>query len=171
MTWEEHDCGEAWNFLPGSDSLVRGYVMLGAKNNRGEYTGTININKLGADKRDDHIDGVTVIFYAPRPTDNENRVVGWYENARVYRNWRRFEAGNEYRDPQPYSFRAKKEDVYLIPEAGRTIKIITAPYARAHGIDGSYPGQACVFFDASNPGYFNSIIEDTRRVRRACVRL
>ncbi|MDM8554202.1 hypothetical protein QUF75_05675 [Desulfococcaceae bacterium HSG7] len=160
--------GEAWNFKPRDDGFVRGFVMLTAKYRigarQGEYTGTIDINKLGARIRDDYIDAITVIFFAPNPDDHDNNyVVGWYENAIVYRSW------IEDKDKkQPYSFEVTPNNTFLIPENQRDIEIISAQYARANNIPGSYPGMSNVFFCNSNPKYVKGIIKKLRKIKKVC---
>lgn len=56
------------------NSKVYGYV---------QPTGRLNIAKLGTDKNDEYIDGVTVIWTAG-PDSGGTAVVGWYKNARIY---------------------------------------------------------------------------------------
>lgn len=46
-----------------------------------QSNGDINIQKLGADKQDDHISGVLIIFTA------KSRVVGWYKDAILYKTY------------------------------------------------------------------------------------
>lgn len=167
MKWEEDDCGEAWNFLPGNDSIIRGFTMLTAKNADKKYTGTININNLGANTKDKYIDGITIIFYAPRPLDDENYVVGWYENAKAFRTWRNSGKDNEYRSNQPYSFKVDAGNAFLIPEKQRTIKILTAISAKINGNTGSYPGQKSVFFRSSNSTYVDSVVNEVKKLRVA----
>lgn len=164
MKWDEDDCGEAWNFFPGDDSIIRGFIMLTAKDAEGHLTGTININKLGASVKDKYIQGVTIIFYAPRPPDDTNFVVGWYENAKVYRNWQHGGEKNEYRDNQRYSFKVNENKSFLIPESKRNIKIITAQYAKANKLKGSYPGQHSVFYNSSNVKYVDSIFNKIKKI-------
>ena len=67
---------EVCNFLPDKGRLF-GYVQV---------PGKVSIEKLGAAKGADYVDGVTVVWTATRPTGG-NVVVGWYRNARVYRNY------------------------------------------------------------------------------------
>jgi len=76
MEWDQLDaakyggltgCGEAWNFKPGPDGIVRGFAMLTAKSSHGEYPGTINKDRLGANHADDAIDGILVIFLVQGP--------------------------------------------------------------------------------------------------------
>ena len=164
-------CGEYWNFLHGEDGIIRGFVMLTARDRNGDYTGTININRLGANSNDEYIDDIMVIFYAPQPDNNSryviNYVVGYYQNARIFRNWsivdHENDNNNEYREYLPYNFHANPQSTVLIPTSDRNIEVITSQYARSQGIPGKYPGQAPVFFgdDEDNEGrrYINSIIK------------
>ena len=61
------------------DTKVYGYV---------QPTGRLNISRLGAGKNDDYAGGVTIIWTAS-PNSGGTAIVGWYKNAKVYR------------DPQP----------------------------------------------------------------------
>ncbi len=45
---------------------------------------TINMNRLGGDADDDHVDGVLVVWTATAPDRSGRFVVGWYKNARVF---------------------------------------------------------------------------------------
>jgi len=162
-------CGEFWNFLPGQDGNIRGFIMLTAKNANDKYTGTININRLGANSNDEHIDDTIVIFYAPEPDNNSryvnNYVVGYYKNARIIRNWsivdHENDSNNEYREYQPYNFLVNPKNASLIPESNRKIQVITSKYAKETRIPGKYPGQAPVFFgdDEESWQYIKTIIK------------
>ena len=77
---------EIFNFKPGTDGRFRGYVRPpGAGPVRDQR---INIDRLGANRGDHHIDGVTVFWAATNPSLGGTRIAGWYDAARVYRNWR-----------------------------------------------------------------------------------
>lgn len=67
---------EAWNFKPLRNK-VYGYVPRSAQ---------IRIERLGGGRREDRLDGVTVVWLARNPRDKRTYVVGWYKNATVYRN-------------------------------------------------------------------------------------
>lgn len=155
--------GEMWNFYSCEDGKVRGYVMLSAKNKAGEITGTININKLGAKKTEQFIEGVNVIFFAMNPEDEINYVVGWYNNAIIYRNWLPYSVDYpNWNNSRPYSFEVLEKDVYLIPENDRNIKIITAKSPIAIERGGSFPGMSGVFFGSSNESYAQEILEQVK---------
>jgi len=68
--------GEIMNFLP-----YQGYMYGCVQPNR---FGTINVARLGAAEDADAVSGVLVVWVAPRPQVG-NVVVGWYENAKVFR--------------------------------------------------------------------------------------
>lgn len=54
--------------------------------------GQINIERLGASKTDDFINGILVVWLAT-PPGQKTRIVGWYRNATVFRN---YQEGNEF---------------------------------------------------------------------------
>lgn len=49
----------------------------------------IDIGRLGAERNDDFITDVTVVWTAARPTGG-TVVIGWYRNATVFRDWQNF---------------------------------------------------------------------------------
>jgi hypothetical protein len=62
------------------------------KNRNGKFYGyipfvsSVNITNLGADVSDESIKGVTVVFCATHPVEKGMRIVGWYNNATVFKN-------------------------------------------------------------------------------------
>jgi len=46
------------------------------------------IGNLGANKSDEFVDNVLVVMCAKHPVEGGIRVVGWYNNAKVYRSWK-----------------------------------------------------------------------------------
>ena len=69
-----HEC---YNFLKSDGKRYYGYV----EHNRAE----IHIERLGADKKAESIEGVTVVWFARSPAKGGLWIVGWYKNATVYR--------------------------------------------------------------------------------------
>jgi HNH endonuclease len=71
---------EACNFL-AVDGEYYGFVQL---------QGGIDLYRIDSGFADgeDQLDGVTVIWTAKHPTEGGSRVVGWYRNATVYKEWR-----------------------------------------------------------------------------------
>lgn len=166
MQWPEKYGGEMWNFTPCKDGIIRGYVMLKAKNKDGSYSGTININTLTAQTRDKSIEGVNVIFFAMNPKDKTNYIVGHYENAKVYRKWKNYPVKKG--KARTYSFEAHSKDVFLIPEEKRNIQIISSRSKEALSKGGKFPGQSDVFFGSSNISYTCELNEKLKLVKLEC---
>ena len=80
---EKEETGyEVCNFAPYKNRMY-GYV----KPSRGKK---INIDHLGADKNDDRIENVNVIWTAKDPNRSGTFIVGEYKNATVYREYQKF---------------------------------------------------------------------------------
>ncbi len=84
---------EIYNFQPHSGKLY-GYVQPVYK--KSHEMGTININRLSGVRSNKKIKDVLVVFVAKSPITESRRIVGWYKNATVYRN---------YQEPPPNSNR------------------------------------------------------------------
>lgn len=115
---------EAWNFKPYRGK-VYGYVP-GRANK-------INLNNLGANTKDESIEGVTVVFIAREPRSKETRIVGWYRNATVFRT-----VGNATIRREPdvdvqYQIVANKVDATLLPHLQRAFRVPTAKVPRNLG--------------------------------------
>ena len=84
---------------------------------------SLNLSRIDQDVEDgaDYLDDVTVVFVATRP-EKGGRVVGWYRNARVWRNLRQ--------RPSPghgqYFARARTEDCNLLAIDDRTFEVARA---------------------------------------------
>lgn len=108
------DAGEKYNFVAFDDEFVYGYTEPGFT--KGGYKDgkhkELHIENIGPSCIDsDHIDGVKVIMCAKDPNANKTVVVGWYENATVYREVKVFEKDDE----QIWMItKCKKEDAHLI---------------------------------------------------------
>ncbi len=132
---QEHGYGhELFNFKKSKNQHF-GYVE--TKN------GTIAINRLGAAKSDEWIDDILVVWTAPHPEGDGRFVVGWYKNARVYRDRQKpTDTTREYNGENVYfSIKAASKDCLLLPPEQRTHKI-------PHNVKGA-PGQASTFFPAN----------------------
>ncbi len=103
---------EVKNFLPVKDSFY-GYVRT--------RHGTIDIGKLGAAPNADYVDGVTVIFTAT-PRIGGGVVVGWYQNARVWRNEQQLEDRPFFAKANQKNCRILEVDkrVFRVPHSGRS---------------------------------------------------
>jgi hypothetical protein len=149
--------GEGWNFAPCEDGRVRGYVALrGADNFTENSAGTINLDKLGGRRGSPFIDGVKVIFFASHPTTKENVVVGWYENARVYRQERQLERGYGWGN---YRFEAKAEDAFLIPENHRNIRLENNHKGSRKTGKESLPRLNNLFYASPNPARVHRLVK------------
>ncbi len=81
----------------------------------------INIQRLGAEHGQVYVDDVTIVFTATLP-EGGRRVVGWFRNARVWRDEQRL-------NDRLYFSKARKEDCTLLAIDER---VMTVPRARNH---------------------------------------
>lgn len=122
---------EVCNFLPHNGTLY-GYVQGGGAG--------INITRLGADKDDDQISGITVVWTAKRP-NGHTVVVGWYQDATVFRLYQKHAKA-------PPEQAAHKIDSYLITvrAASATLLPVDARVLQVpRGMKGGM-GQSLVWF-------------------------
>ena len=123
---------ESLNFLP-VDGTYYGYVKY-----RGQQ---LRIEHLGAARGDDTVSDVLVVFCAEHPESRDFLVVGWYNDATVYR--------RKIRRPKPrrlVSFKA--EDATLVAESERCFRIPRTqdnPPSDIRGI-----GQVNIWYGLSN---------------------
>lgn len=94
--------------------FVYGYVE-----NKGDRIG---VAKLGASTEASRVDGTTVIWCALDRTTRRLRVVGWYDNAQVYRKPQVLPRGSA-RGKWKYQFQAKFHNAHLIPPAERYLEV------------------------------------------------
>jgi hypothetical protein len=86
---DKHTGHEICNFANENGNLY-GYVQVGKERNGQYQEGTINFKKLGVPTGEDVIEGVTIIWTATHPSKGGRKIVGWYENASVFRRYQRF---------------------------------------------------------------------------------
>ena len=103
--------GEIRNFRPAGRHLY-GYVQPPGKRSR------MNLERLGAVDGADHADDMTIVFTATRP-EGGRVVVGWYRNARVWRDQQRH--GNRI-----YFARALRGDCTLLDVDERVLPVPSA---------------------------------------------
>lgn len=106
---------EVCNFT-NSDGYVYGYV---------QPTGQIKIEKLGANRKDGKIDGITVVWLAG-PDSGGTAVVGWYKNATVFRESQELISPSlTHRKNHITTFRIKAlwKDAFLLPYENRSLMI------------------------------------------------
>lgn len=119
---DEHDgdCMEVNNFLIYNKKCY-GYFM--------HYGNKLDLERLGKEyKNVSAVHGVTVVWVSTNPNSGGRYIVGWYENATMYRDWQFYEdnAVNEG-GVQDYNFIADSKNCYLIPESLRTHQVPSAP--------------------------------------------
>ena len=106
----------------------------------------IHVEKLGADRNADSVDGVLVVWTAPSPSGKGHTIVGWYKNATIHR-WRQMPTGRlaEVRthngEVWDYRVEAAAEDCTLLPEERR---VLTVPQGE-RGQKG-VPGRSPLFY-------------------------
>lgn len=107
------DAHEKWNFL-NYNGFCYGFVQ-----NRGQF----HIERLdGVSRQDASTDGVTIVWCALNP-DGKTVIVGWYENATVYRDYQDSMMTAVTGLERCYFAKALAEDCYLLPEDERTYVI------------------------------------------------
>lgn len=106
---------EVCNFT-NSGGHVYGYV---------QPTGQIKIEKLGANRKDEKIDGITVVWLAG-PASGGTAVVGWYKNATIFREPQELiHASSKHKKNGITTFRIKAlwKDAFLLPSDNRSLMI------------------------------------------------
>lgn len=106
---------EIFNFQP-HEGYKYGYVQV---------KGAIAIERLGASKDDDYVDGVLAVWVAREPRGG-TFIVGWYDNATVYRNCQPPppDSKREYQgDEFGYMVKAEEKNCTLLPKDARVFKI------------------------------------------------
>ena len=117
---------EVCNFLPDKGRLF-GYV---------QSRGRISIEKLGASPGADFVDGVTVVWTATRP-EGGNVVIGWYQNARVYRSYARTPVKRSAWSKhgiEHHNILGRAEDSVLLDWDDRTLSVPTGDGGRGQSL-------------------------------------
>lgn len=89
--------GEQNNFIIHEDNRLRGYVYpKGYTDKYGEKkVQKINLERIcKSAKNKEKVEGVLVVWAATHPDEEGSRVIGWYKNATVYREF----TGDKYND-------------------------------------------------------------------------
>lgn len=105
--------------------------------------GQIRIERLGAGKKEDSVEGVTVIWTAG-PDNGGTAVVGWYKNATVFRNQQKFKNPSQLQKKNgldSYWISASASDATLLPIDKRSCMI-------PRGVKGGF-GQSNVWYAAA----------------------
>ncbi|MDV7341582.1 DUF3883 domain-containing protein [Terasakiella sp. A23] len=119
---EGEDPHEAFNFQVESDNCHYGYARI----SKGD---SIHIERLGEVDQDqdgnEYVDGVTVIWTAKHPSGGMV-VVGWYKNARVYRQEQLCpdEIVRPFNDDACYRVSANSGDAFFLETEQRDIELL-----------------------------------------------
>ncbi|MEG2489471.1 hypothetical protein [Anaerorhabdus sp.] len=114
---EHEDAHEKWNFL-NMNGLCYGFVQ----NPKSQF----RIEQLeGVSTKDSYAEN-SIIVWCARNKEGKTVIVGWYENAKIYREYL-----NMYCTPisgleRSYMCETKAEDAYLLPDMYRTFEISRA---------------------------------------------
>jgi hypothetical protein len=85
-----------------------------------------NIERLGAARGADRLDGILVIWFSRDPRTNKAFIVGWHRNATVYRDFQKHKPGKTHPIDGivvTYKTVADAADCHVIPENERTFHI------------------------------------------------
>ena len=106
---------ERYNFLRRADEKFYGYLKPAGDGEK------IKLQKLGADKKDELIDNVPVVFVSPKPglSPRPLMIVGYYRSARVYRNAIELPTG----EPHDTNIRIVSDAAVSIPADQRAIEV------------------------------------------------
>jgi hypothetical protein len=115
--WNDEESGsELCNFRNVHGTL---YGFVAPPGRRHQKVRSISLERIdpAATRAAAHLDGVTVIFVAPdkegTPGAGRQRIIGWYRNARVLRQWQ-VDPTRE-RDRRLYNLTSKAKDAVLLP--------------------------------------------------------
>ena len=142
---ENNDAFEKYNFLPQPDGLIHGFVE--TKYSKGHtadarHANSIHIERIDASAlKKDRIENVRVVFVSFNPDVGKTFIVGWYDNATVYRN--RFEYNGLYT-----TMTCRPEDAHLIPVEKRDFEVPKASKDNKYGIGQSNLWYIQTFSDA-----------------------
>jgi hypothetical protein len=88
--------------------------------------GGIRIERLGASQAADSVSGVTVVFVARNPEDEAQVIVGWYDNATVFRNYQQpptFARRSWKGERMEFNLFARYNNCTLLAPAKRTFQV------------------------------------------------
>lgn len=148
--------GEVCNFTPADDNKIYGHF----ETIKGDLDREVRLERLGADKAADYVDGVDVVWTAPYKGSGSRHVIGWYKNARVFRQRQEVDpdslsAAHARDGIGSYRVIARAEDAVLLPPASRSLS-----YKRGKG----WGGQASWWY--INPDGNPEVASFLRKVRK-----
>lgn len=107
----------------GNFAVVNGYCY-GSFQTQRHIPHIEKIEGAPKDKNCESVDDVLIIFCAPNPErkgKRETNVIGWYVNAKVYRNYR---YGDDKRFDWSYNIFAESKNCVLLPESERKDNVV-----------------------------------------------
>ena len=143
--------GEMYNFK-NYEGNVFGYVQPKI-DKKYQNPSTIKIEKIGASKSDEKIEGATVVWTARHPNNGGTYIVGWYLNATIYRYEQMLpkKAKRKYKDIElGYYVTAKVQDVRLLSVDERVVSIRRQ--------EKSWMGQSNVWYAENNSEFVKLVI-------------
>ena len=144
---ENHDGGEVYNFQPSRDGYMFGYVHIQ------DYR-SIRLERIGAGKDDDFIEGVNIVYFAKNPQTGGQYVIGWHNKATLYRKEQVGEVkGARVNGRREYRAKARARNCKLIPDDDRVFELPSS--------DDGGPGQSNVWYveEYHDPKYLNKLEE------------
>ena len=135
--------GEAHNFL-NINGVMYGYFQPHMKS---PYEINLSRIKQGCPDDADKIDNVLVIWFATHPIDRGQVVIGWYNNATVYR-YRQEPNNMPLRNNGGYYIKANVEDCVLLPISNRRFPVGHETEKTRAG----NPGTANIFYVLDSQG-------------------
>lgn len=137
--------GEIFNFLP-FEGFMYGFVQPPGRENIPYNNRIIRIERLGAIANAPFVEGVLVGWAARKP-EGGTYVVGWYENAIVFKRWQDPPQGamrEHGGEPIGYYVRAAANNCILLPPNERMLRVPKASAPENRGRGGI--GQANLWF-------------------------
>lgn len=143
---------ESWNFEP-IKGKVYGYVPRSAQ---------IDILRLNASSADAEKEDVTVVWIAKNPRTKRTVIVGWYRNAKIYKNAEQLYLKRSPNFEVGYQIEAPAKDAVLLPIDARSYTIPTAKEPGNLGQSPIWYGKGPAF----NKRVVEYINQGGRRMRR-----
>jgi hypothetical protein len=120
---------EVFNFLPDENGVYRGYVR--PPNSGSVANQRINIQRLGASAEAGRLQGVDVFWVATDPVLGGTKVVGWYEDATVYRGWKPSPQKRTLPNGEDAGFMIEAKVARLVPKDDRVFVVPRATKVQA----------------------------------------
>ena len=110
---------ELYNFKD-VDGKLYGYFQPYEKGK--DHIVTVNLERIDPGCDDNHLDDVLVVFISKKPNETGQRVIGWYQNATVYRAFQK-PSKRLLREKYYYNLNADTANAVLLPTQKRVVEI------------------------------------------------